>query len=78
MLKVILEVELQPSEATVAGVRRKLRLKRSQIDADFGVQRLRPGKNDYAIRIDADVAEQIRGEQAAAPAGHRVSVALVH
>ena len=78
MRKVILQVELDPHEASVSGVQLKLDLEPEQIDASFGVKQLRPGQNAYAIRVDADVAEAVRGERSETPQSGEVSVALVH
>lgn len=78
MRKVILQVELEPREASVSGVRRKLGLKPAQIDESFGVKQLRPGRNEYSVRVTADVAQAVRGERSRTPQGGEVSVALVH
>lgn len=78
MRKVILQVELAPPEASITGVRHKLRLEPGQIDETFGVKQLRPGRNEYAVRVSADVAQAVRGERARTPQGGEVSVALVH
>jgi hypothetical protein len=78
MRKVILQIGLEPAEASVTQVRQKLSLRPEQIDPDFGVRKLRPDQNQYAVRVDADVAQAIRGESTKQPSGGRVSVALVH
>ena len=78
MRKVILQVELEPEEASISGVRRKLKLKARQIDADFGVRQLRKTGKQYAVRVDADVAQKARGEDVTSPPRHDVRVALVH
>lgn len=78
MRKVILQVELEPEEASVKGVRRKLNLKPRQIDAEFGVRALRKGEKQYAVRVDADVAQRARGEGMDSPKRRDVRVALVH
>jgi hypothetical protein len=78
MRKVILQIELEPEEASIAGVRRKLRLKPRQIDADFGVRALRKAEKQYAVRVDADVAQKARGEGLTSPQRHDARVALVH
>jgi len=79
MRKVILQIELKASEATVPGVRRKLGLSARQIDPRFGVAAVRPERNLYAVRVDADVAETVRGEKKPAPQDTSdARVALVH
>jgi hypothetical protein len=78
MRKVILAVELKPEEASVTGVRRKLRLKARQIDADFGVRPVREERGEYAVRVDADVAQRLRGEDQRSDDHAGVRVALVH
>ena len=78
MRKVILQVELQPSEASLSGVRTKLGLDSTQIDAEYGVRAVRPEQNVYVVRVDADVAREVRGEAATPPAAGDVRVALVH
>ena len=78
MRKVILQVELQPEEASLTGVRAKLGLDPQQIDDEYGVRPIRPEQNQYVVRVDADVAREARGEAAAPPAAGDVRVALVH
>lgn len=78
MRRVILQIQLDPSRSSVDDVRQMLGLRDDQIDAAFGVRRLRAGENDYAVRVDADVAQAVRGESTRKPAGGRVAVALVH
>jgi hypothetical protein len=81
MHKVILELPLAPQETTVKAVRDKLALHSNQIDRKFGVRPVRPAERVYAVRVDADVAERVRGEDrrggASAPADD-VQIALVH
>jgi hypothetical protein len=78
MRKVILQIMLEPSETSIAGVRRKLKLKSRQIDADFGVRLVRKEQKEYAVRVDADVAQRVRGESAATSEPGDIRVALVH
>jgi hypothetical protein len=78
MRKVILALELAPSEASVSAVRKKLGLRARQIDAKFGVRPVREERNEYAIRVDADVAQRVRGEDARSSERRDVRVALVH
>lgn len=77
MRKVILKLELTPQEASMKGVRRKLGIQAKQIDAGFGVTPLRRDENLYAVRVDADVAESVRGERRLPRAGGDVRVTLV-
>lgn len=81
MRKVILQIQLKPSEASIKGVRRKLGLKAAQIDRDFGVPVVRPDQELYAVRVDVDVAQRLRGDEGRTPApaaSGDVRVALVH
>jgi hypothetical protein len=80
MRKVILQLELDPRDASIKGILRKLRIEEQQIDLDFGVRVVRQERNVYAIRIDADVAAGVRAEHGAAhPASAGdVQVSLVH
>jgi hypothetical protein len=78
MRRVILQIQLDPAQASVDHVRQVLGLRADQIDAAFGVRRLRADQNEYAVRVDADVAQTVRGESTKKPAGGQVSVALVH
>jgi hypothetical protein len=78
MRRVILQIELDPTQASVDHVRQMLGLGADQIDAAFGVRQLRADENEYAVRVDADVAQTVRGESTQKPAGGHVAVALVH
>jgi hypothetical protein len=78
MRKVILQLQLPPDEATISSVRRKLHLAPDQIDAEFGVRRVRPPHDVFAVKVDSDVAAKLRGERRAAPGGRDVKVTLVH
>jgi hypothetical protein len=81
MPKVILQLRLAPEDVSVGAVRRHLGITSRQIDKRFGVVRVRPNEDLYAVRVDADVAQRVRAEQAGR-AGSRaatdVRVALVH
>jgi hypothetical protein len=77
MRKVILQLELDPRDASIKGVQRKLGIKKQQLDLDFGVPIVRKDPNVYAIRVDADVAADVRAERGGRPAspdGVRVSL----
>jgi hypothetical protein len=57
--KVMLTVRLQPAEANLPAVQRKLKLAKGQIDPDFGVVSIRPQDQLYAILVDDDIAGRI-------------------
>ena len=76
--KVILQLELEPRDVSVDAVRKKLHIDACQIDESFGVKQIRPDQNKYVVRVDADIAQALRGESAGTPEGGQVSVALVH
>jgi len=59
MAMMMLTIELEPSEASLRAVRRKLQLEDYQIDANFGVVRLSPDGNQYAIMVDEDVVSRV-------------------
>ncbi|HEX8101113.1 MAG TPA: hypothetical protein VF533_00735 [Solirubrobacteraceae bacterium] len=82
MHKVILQLQLDPDDRSIKAIRRKLRLAASQIDRKFGIQPVRPEERLYAVRVDADVAERVHGENRShdttTPDSDDVPVALVH
>lgn len=78
MRKVFLQIELHPEEASVKGVRAKLSLKPKQIDPAYGVRQLRPNQKQYVVRVDADVAQRVRGVVDQPRESGDVRVALVH
>ena len=79
--KVILQIQLPAGETSLASVRKRLGIRATQIDPLFGVKQLRPDGDQYAVRVDADVAQRVRGEDArpapAAGARKDVRVTLV-
>jgi hypothetical protein len=61
MAKLMLTVQLDPRDATLARVRRKLNLTKDEIDRRFGVVSLRPEDNTYAILVDESAASRLAG-----------------
>jgi hypothetical protein len=61
MAKLMLTVQLDPRDATLARVRRKLKLGRDEIDRAFGVVSLRPEENTYAILVEETAASRLSG-----------------
>lgn len=59
MPRALLTIELESGEASLPQVRRKLKLRKDQIDENFGVVRLSPEGNQYAIMVDDDVVERL-------------------
>ena len=61
MHKVLLQLKLDPVDASLAGVRRRLHLRADQIDKSFGLLDVRPKDGLYAVKVDVDVANRVRG-----------------
>ena len=59
MAKLMLTVKLDPGKASVAHVRKKLKLSESELDPEFGVVNIDPKQNLYAILVDEDAARRI-------------------
>lgn len=54
-------LELKPANATLEHVRKKLKLRKSEVDEEFGLISVSPEKNLYAILVDEKVAARIEG-----------------
>ncbi len=63
MSKYMMTVHLDPKEATLARVKRKLNLGKNQIDPSFGIVPIDPEQNLYAILVDDDVAQKLQGTE---------------
>jgi hypothetical protein len=61
MGKLMLTLTLDPAEATVEGVRRKLGLDEEALDSDFGVVAVDPDNHRYAVMVDDEVAARVAG-----------------
>jgi hypothetical protein len=59
--KLMLTLRLDPREATLARVRRKLKLGKDELDRAFGLVSLRPEEGTYAILVDEAVASRLSG-----------------
>jgi hypothetical protein len=62
MGKVMLTFTLDPSEASEDHVRRKLALKKEELDPEFGVVELDSAARQYAVLVDEDVAARVQGQ----------------
>jgi hypothetical protein len=52
---------LDPAEASVEQVRRRLGLSGDELDADFGVVELDPAQHRYAVLVDEEAAARVEG-----------------
>ena len=59
----MLTLKLDPSEATLSGVRGKLDLQEDEVDPNFGVVNVSPEQNLYAILVDDKVADRLEGSK---------------
>jgi len=59
----MLTVKLQPEEANVAEVRRKMKLAPEQIDNSFGVVCIDPKNNLYAVMVDEKASQELSGQK---------------
>ena len=62
-MKVMLTIELNPDEASVADVKRKLDLDAAEIDEGFGVVCVSPEQNLYTILVDEEAAKKAAGKE---------------
>jgi hypothetical protein len=61
MAKLMVTLRLEPQEANLNEVKRKLHLKRGEIDRAFGVISIKPEENLYTILVDEAIAQRIEG-----------------
>jgi hypothetical protein len=58
----MLTLKLDPKEASVEDVRRRLDLKAGEIDESFGVVSINPAENLYCVLVEAETADRVSGE----------------
>jgi hypothetical protein len=63
MAKILLTVKLPPEKASLPAAIRELELDRDEIDANFGVVRLSPDDDLYAVMVDEAVAGRLSGRK---------------
>jgi hypothetical protein len=63
MTKHMMTLRLDPAEANLAGVSRKLNLKGDEIDPNFGVVSINPAENLYAILVDEAASTKLQGSE---------------
>jgi hypothetical protein len=59
--KLMLTLRLDPRDATLARVRRKLKLGKDEVDRAFGLVSLRPEEHTYAILVEETAAARLSG-----------------
>jgi hypothetical protein len=63
MSKVMLTLQLDPADANVAAVSRKLNLSPDAIDSEFGVVNISPKDNLYTILVDEAVGARLKATE---------------
>ncbi|HKA15735.1 MAG TPA: hypothetical protein VKH41_12005 [Myxococcota bacterium] len=63
MAKLMMTLQLDPGEASIEAVRRKLELGRLDLDEEFGVVPIDPEKDLFAILVDERVASELMGRE---------------
>ena len=63
MAKYMMTLQLDPSEANLTAVSRRLNLKEDEIDPNFGVVNIDPVQNLYTILVDEAVATKLQGSE---------------
>jgi hypothetical protein len=59
MSKLLLSVTRDPSEASLAAVKRDLGLSDEEIDAEFGIVEIDPEGHRYAVLVEESAAERV-------------------
>lgn len=60
MPKMMVTLRLDPDDASISEVRKKLGIKPEQIDESFGVIDVSPQEHLYAVLLDEEVATAVR------------------
>jgi hypothetical protein len=63
MKKYMMTLRLDPSEANLAAVSRKLKLNEDEIDPNFGVVSINPAENLYAILVEEAASAKLQGSE---------------
>jgi len=63
MANVMVTLELDPEQASLAAVRRLLGLEQGEIDASFGVVNISPAEHLYMILVDEATAARVQGAE---------------
>jgi len=62
-MKIMLTIELNPDEASLADVKHKLSLDAGEIDESFGVVCVSPEQNLYTILVEEEAAKKAAGNE---------------
>jgi hypothetical protein len=63
MAKNMVTLRLDPAEANLAAVSRKLHLSNDEIDPHFGVVCISPGENLYTILVEESASKKLQGNE---------------
>jgi len=63
MPKQMMTLQLDPKDATVDAVMRKLGLRRGELDEEFGVVAIDPDANLFTILVEEGAVDKLRGQQ---------------
>lgn len=61
MAKVMMTLQLDPQEADLPNVRRKLGLEKDEIDEQFGVVNISPKEHLYCVLLEEETAARVSG-----------------
>jgi hypothetical protein len=63
MSKLMMTLHLDPKEASLAAVKRKLGLQAGEIDEEFGVVPIDPDANLFTVLVEEGVVTKVQGQE---------------